>query len=551
MEADELVVAEQIAAGQAALAAGRWAEARVAFEAAVAAAPGDGVALDGLGEVLWWLGDPSRSQQCRESAYAEFRSTGDTERALNAALGIAVTYEANFGNSAAASGWVSRAERLLTGADDPYAGWTSATRAYVTGDARQAAASYREALATARRGGDIDLELCSLSGLGEKLVLLGEVEKGLALLDEAMAGALGGECTRLDTVAYISCDMLVACEFAADLDRARQWCQVADRFIARYGCPFLSTRCRVVYGSVLVSAGQWDEGEQELLRAIAMSHGAGPALATEAVARLAELRLRQGRTEEAARLLGGRENELRGCLAVAALRLARGDGPGATTAVRRWLAETAAQQLSSASALELSVRTHLASDDLDGARAAAAALTRLAEHRRLPYVEALAAASAAYVSTATDPPDGQASELWERAVRLFSRLGMPYEVASAQLELARTLADGQPDAAVAEATAALDTFTGMGAIPAADATAALLRSLGRTPPPGQRTTGELTRREREVLRLIGLGLSNPEIGARLHISRKTAEHHVSHVLAKLGARNRAEAVARAVVIRTD
>ncbi|MFC5261786.1 response regulator transcription factor [Kribbella qitaiheensis] len=51
-----------------------------------------------------------------------------------------------------------------------------------------------------------------------------------------------------------------------------------------------------------------------------------------------------------------------------------------------------------------------------------------------------------------------------------------------------------------------------------------------------------------MLRLIGLGLSNPEIGARLHISRKTAEHHVSHVLAKLGARNRAEAVARAVPI---
>jgi DNA-binding NarL/FixJ family response regulator len=59
---------------------------------------------------------------------------------------------------------------------------------------------------------------------------------------------------------------------------------------------------------------------------------------------------------------------------------------------------------------------------------------------------------------------------------------------------------------------------------------------------GEDRLAVLTQREREVLALVGQGLSNDEIGAELYLSPATARTHVSHAMGKLGARDRAQLV---------
>ncbi len=110
------------------------------------------------------------------------------------------------------------------------------------------------------------------------------------------------------------------------------------------------------------------------------------------------------------------------------------------------------------------------------------------------------------------------------------------------VEIARSCGDVDLEC---EATAALAVFETNGARRAADDAAALLRSLGAPARTGPKRRAVLTRREEEVLALVGQPLTNPEIAQRLYISTKTVEHHVGRVLAKLGLRSRSEAAAHA------
>jgi DNA-binding CsgD family transcriptional regulator len=541
---------DHLAAGRSALAAGRWQEARAAFGAVLAGAETP-EALDGLGAALWWLGETRASVAATERAYAGFRRAGDAAGAAGAALFLCITWASNFDNHAVARGWLARAERVAAEADpDPLQGWLLLLRGFLEPDPDRAHALVRRVIELARAGGDVDLELCALGDLGVSLVAAGREAEGMALIDEAMAGTLGGEHRRLDTVVITCCDMLVACDLAGDLRRATQWCRVADRFINRYGCPFLYARCRTLYGSVLLARGRWAEAERELLAAVRMAEGTGPGAHADALARLAELRLRQGRLEEAEGLLPERGGGRAAARTAARLRLAAGEPSVAAGLLERSLEDHGEPQvhgehrLRAAAALETLVAARVALGDLAAAAAAAARIPGLAAGDGDDQVAGLAALASARLATARERPE-EARRSLERALERFGRLDLPYEVAQVRLELARVLAAADPEMAVAEATAARDALERLGAAGEADAADALRRSLGARGRTGPKRVGALTRREQEVLRLVGLGLSNPEIAQRLFISRKTAAHHVSSVLAKLGVRNRAGAIAYA------
>jgi hypothetical protein len=92
-----------VADGPAALAEGRWEEARVAFETALARGEAEtGQACFGLAMALWWLGENHACVDRYSRAYALFRAAGDVEG--RGAVWLAITYKSNFANFAAADG---------------------------------------------------------------------------------------------------------------------------------------------------------------------------------------------------------------------------------------------------------------------------------------------------------------------------------------------------------------------------------------------------------------------------------------------------------------
>lgn len=524
-------------------AAAEWAAGRDSFAAALAAEPDDPEALDGLGQSLWWLGERNEAIERRRQAYAEFQRRGETRRAGGLAAYLAGESRID-GRSASADGWMARARRLLGDAGPcSEQGWLMIEEAKRAANPAASEEHGRAALAIAHEISDPNIECMALAQVGHAVVRQGRVEEGLALLDEAMTVALGGESQDPLACGDACCTTLLVCESLADLDRAAEWCASVVDFAERRRFTPVQSWCRGIYGTVLVRAGEWERAEAVLTEALSRRadrrRGASRVLPLTV---LADLRLRQGRTEDAERLLEGLGGQPDALAPLVRLHLARGEPDLAAALLER--PDQAGPE--SGELIALRGWVAIAAGEREAAAGLAESLVVVAVASSRPDLDAEADLLAGSALLLAGKPEAAQRSL-AQAASAFATVALPLEEGRARLALARAQAGAGSPLAVATAREARDTFEKLGARNDADAAAAFLREQGaggRTGGRGER--GDLTGREREVLELLVAGLSNAEIGERLFITPKTVEHHVSRVLAKLGVRSRAEAAAHAV-----
>ncbi|MGD9894577.1 MAG: LuxR C-terminal-related transcriptional regulator [Dehalococcoidia bacterium] len=549
---------DHTSAAHEALARGTWELARSWFEEALAREETP-AALEGLGLAAWWGSDAATAFDAHGRAYRLYRAIGDRRGAARMATMQAFDHFSFRGEYAICNGWFQRAHRLLDGLDPcPEHALLAIWEGYVALAHRHDTDAVRrlseQATTIARLVGATDLEMLALALEGLGLVGAGEVDEGMRRLDEAAAAAVAGELSDFDAIGTIFCFLISACEQVGDYDRAVQWCATVTRVTARWSERLLFSLCRTHYAGVLIWRGAWPEAEAELVTATNDLAAVHPAMAAEAIARLAELRRRQGRPVEAAALFRQVESQplrrLAGrftLLGRAALALDEADLLTADDLVERFLRGVQHDdRMERASGLELRIRVHIATGDHAGAAVALEELRSVAGSGATDPLRGPVLCSEGLVATAAMDHE-TARHRFEDAVDVFERSGTPFEAARARVELACVLAKlGRPQAARTEAMTAKDSLQRLGAVREAERAVALLRSLEE---PAHGAIGDafdpvgLTPRECEVLRLVAAGRSNQEIAEELVVSTRTVERHISTIYEKLGANGR---VARAV-----
>jgi DNA-binding NarL/FixJ family response regulator len=189
---------------------------------------------------------------------------------------------------------------------------------------------------------------------------------------------------------------------------------------------------------------------------------------------------------------------------------------------------------------ELLVRAATAAGNHANADEWAGRAEEVARQLALPGRSGIAALARAQSLAAVDP--GVSAKIAQTAAEALTASGLMLDAGRAHAVAGWNLVacDNRDQARVAAASA-LEAFEGCGARRLSTQLNVLLRRLGSISPQADRPArgvAALSRRERQVAALVTEGLTNRQIAARLFVTDKTIEMHLSHVFGKLGVLNR-------------
>jgi DNA-binding NarL/FixJ family response regulator len=530
---------DEIARGRDGYARRAWAEAHRWFAAADQKSPLTAADLELYARSSSLLGRDDESFGLMERLYQLHLDGGESTGAARAAfwVGFRLTGMKEMGR---ASGWFARAQRLIEKTDCVERGYLllpSVHRLLAAGDHGGARAAAAEAAGLGDRFGDADLTALARCLEGKVLLRQGQVESGLALLDEVMVAVTTGRLGPVWT-GLIYCNAIACCSQLYMMDRAREWTAALASWCESQPdlVPF-SGACLVHRAELMQLAGSWREAIEEAQRACERARKVDWAANADSFYQQGEVHRLRGdfpAAERAYRSASELGREAQPGLAL--LRLAQGRKDDAVNAIRGALSATN-DRLNRARLLPAAVEIALAAGDIEEARRTCGELEQIAASFGTDVLGAMAA----HARGAVEVADGHAEAALEplrRAFRVWHEVGAPYIAARLRLLIARACgALGDRDTATLELDLAREVFERLGAGPD-------LATFDAPEAPGARSTpGNLSPRELEVLRLVASGKTNKVIAKQLFLSEKTVDRHVSNIFAKVNVASRAAATA--------
>ncbi len=535
---------EEIERGRRAFVDQEWADALGHLTAAAEDSPLAIEDLERQAAAAYLAGRADESVELWATAHRDCAQRPDVARAARCAFWIAFVL-LNRGELARGGGWVDRAQRLLDAGEvdcveHGYLRYCTALRQVFEGDVVAAQAGSGEALEIGDRFGDPQLTTLARILEGRCLIYLGEIARGVALLDEGMVSVGAKEVSPI-AAGDAYCTVIDGCHELFDVRRMQEWttalslwCEAQPQLVMYRGLCFMHR------AEIMQLRGEWSDALDELKRALVrLAEPVGsPELGAVFYLR-GELHRLRGEFEEAAQAYRqanelGREPQP----GLALLRLAQGRVEAAMAAIRRVL-EEAGDPVSRSRLLGPYVEIALAAGDVQAGKAAAEELSAIAGDLESPLLQALAEYATGAVFLAENEPQ-DALVLLRHAWMGWGELEAPYEAARTRVPIALACrALGDEEGAEMELDAARSVFEGLAAVPDVGRVMELSRV------EAHRAAGGLTAREEEVLSLVATGKTNRAIATQLVISEKTVASHVSHIFTKLDLTSRAAATAYA------